>query len=256
MNILKYLTFISALGLLCGSALADVSYTPGYKTEKGGVVPKIRIHGEIREGDADQFRILKDAAILNAASTGIPRAENGPFMVELDSQGGSVSEAISLGSQIRAVRPWTVKVANNAMCVSSCVLVLAGGTSRLVDGRVGIHRPYIDNDTAFTPEAQKKHYLEIEQMVKAYLSFVNVPTSLYDVMFRIPPEKIRFLSARELQDFNLNEDDPYFKEARDAKAANNAGLTKSEFQRGSSECAATESHEAASKCYRKLFSRQ
>ena len=251
----KTLLIVAAIILAISDAQADVSYAPAYKTDKGGVVAKVRIYGEIKQGDAEQFRLLKDAALASAKSIGLSRAEDAPFLVELDSYGGSVAVAIEIGKEIRAIRPWSVKVSSTASCVSSCVLVLAGGTSRLVDGRVGIHRPFIDVDSAFTAESQKQTYSEIEKMVKDYLAFVNVPASLYDVMFRIPSEKVRYLSSTELQEFNLSEDDPYFKEARDAKAANEVGISKSEYRKRLEECNRSPNPDAFSDCYNRLLRR-
>ena len=131
-------------------------------------------------------------------------------------------------------------------------MLLAGGTARLVEGSVGIHRPYLDDDRAFTPEQQKRNYAPIERDVKEYLASVNVPTSLYDTMFRIPPEKVRFLNERELQTLGLNEDDPFHKEAVDAQNANSAGLSKSEYQRRQSTCARSKSMDEATECYKRL----
>lgn len=107
--------------------------------------------------------------------------------------------------------------------------MLAGGVTRVVGGRIGVHRPYLEEDIAYTATSQRKVYADIEEKVKSYLSYVNVPTSLYYLMFRIPPEKVRFLSNEELQQFNLNEDDPYFEEAATATAAKRVGITKLEY---------------------------
>lgn len=237
-------------------AQADISYSPAYRNGEGAVVAKVIIHGEIKKGDAEQFRIQKDAALASAKSIGISIEGSAPFLVELDSYGGSVAVAIEIGKEIREIKPVSVNVSTPASCVSACVFILAGGTSRLVDGKVGIHRPYIDIDTAFTAESQKSRYAEIEAMAKDYLSFVNVPLTLYDVMFRIPPEKVRYLSSSELQEFNLSEDDPYFKEARDAKQANDLGISKSEYQRQVENCSQLPSEKAVSDCFENLINHQ
>ena len=255
---LKFLAIITLNIFAICDAQAEISYAPAHKTSTGGVAAKIRIYGEITRGDTEQFHLLKDAALSSARSIGLPGSDGGPFdegpfIVELDSYGGSVVAAIEIGKEIRKAKPWSVTVASSASCVSSCVLILAGGTTRFVQGRVGIHRPFIDADSAFTAESQKQNYAEIERMVKDYLAYVNVPTSLYDVMFRIPPEKMRYLSRTELQEFNLSEDDPYLKEARDAKNASDAGLSKSEYQKRMAECAGLPNDDAETACYAKLF---
>ena len=234
-------------------AQADLSYTPGTLRSSGsGVVPKIKVHGEIRESDAAQFPSLVAAAKESARNLGFQTPNRTSVLIELDSRGGSIRAALSLGRQIRAANPLSVNVQNGASCISACVMLLAGGTARLVEGSVGIHRPYLDDDRAFTPEQQKRNYAAIERDVKEYLASVNVPTSLYDTMFRIPPEKVRFLNERELQTLGLNEDDPFHKEAVDAQNANSAGLSKSEYQRRQSTCARSKSMDEATECYKRL----
>ena len=56
-----------------------------------------------------------------------------------------------------------------------------------------------------------------------------MPISLYDTMFRIPPGKMRYLTEQEMQDYNLNEDDPYFHEAETAESAEIYGLSKLDY---------------------------
>ena len=244
------LLLLVALG---SQARADLSYTPGSRQSNGnGVVPKIKVHGEIRDSDAAQFPSLLAAAKESAGKLGFQTPNRAPLLIELDSRGGSIRAALSLGRQIRGANPLSTNVQSGASCVSACVMLLAGGTARLVEGAVGIHRPYLDDDRAFTPEEQRRNYAAIEKDVKEYLVSVNVPTSLYDTMFRSPPEKVRYLNERELQTLGLNEDDPFHKEAGDAQSAQNAGLSKSEYQRRQSVCARSKSMDEATECYKRL----
>ncbi len=61
-------------------------------------------------------------------------------LVALHSPGGVVSEALSIGKQVRGAELSTAVLAGS-MCVSSCPYILAGGEERLVSGRgiVGRH---------------------------------------------------------------------------------------------------------------------
>lgn len=211
---------------LIHNACAEVSLIPAVKDEVNGSgqLARIKIYGEIKQEDVRKFKLMQDLAKKSSEIILI----DGIYFVTLDSQGGSVSAAISIGKEIRVANLGVI-VGESAKCVSACVLVLAGGVTRAVGGLVGIHRPHVVDDKAYTVGNQKQSYEKIEKNVKDYLSYVNVPTSLYDVMFRIPPEKVRWLSNTELQEFNLNEADPYYKEAEDAVLAKKAGITKSEF---------------------------
>lgn len=232
LSILKYLIFTFLFGVT-GIAVADVSFDPAIAGSDGSItLPTITISHEINKKDVQAFIEALKSAKKSIQSLGLKSPDqNGELVltVLLESDGGSVSAAIEIGKAIRNENVFSVMVPENASCVSACVLVLAGGIRREVNGSVGIHRPYLNEDEAYTVTKQKKVYSVIEKNVKDYLANVNVPTELYDVMFRIPPEKVRFLSGEELQEFNLNEDDPYYREAKVAVAAKKAGLTKMEY---------------------------
>jgi len=223
---------IISIIFLATSALAEVSFEAGVKRDDGIIdLPLIKIHGQIKQQDVETFYQLRVLAKKNVQDLGLGNPSSDKqqlYFVGLNSNGGSVSAAISIGKAIRDENVGVILAESNS-CVSACVLLLAGGVTRTVGGQVGVHRPYLEEDRGYTTGSQKKIYAEIEKKVKEYLSYVNVPTSLYDLMFRIPPEKVRFLSDVELQEFNLNEDDPFFKEAEYATAANKVGLTKLEY---------------------------
>ena len=251
MKLATLIACVVAVGGFASNARAAISFTPSVIGKNGNSLPIVRIYGRIVKEDIQQFNLLTEAARLSARSAGIFMADRTPMLVALDSPGGSVSAAIAIGQAIRAANPFSVAVQDSASCVSACVLLLAGGVTRSVGGKVGIHRPFLDDDSAFTVAGQKRTYLDIEVNIKAYLTSVNVPPSLYDVMFRIPPEKVRYLTDREMQEFNLNEDDPYYKEARDAEQATRLNLPKSDYQRRYSACSRESSANVAD-CFNKL----
>lgn len=220
-----YLVFSFCI-LYANIALSDVSvvidnYT--YTTSASQKIPMKKFHiiisGIIQDDDAELFKKMV--------------TENGkPSVIHLDSIGGSVDAAISIGRQIRSFQdlpPW-VKV-HDSECISSCVFILAGGLWRGVIGHglIGIHRPFLVEDTNMTIEEQKKEYKRIEKLVKDYLTEVNVPVSLYDLMFRIPSTTVRYLTKSELQEYNLNHDDPYYRAAADTRSAENLGISKLEY---------------------------
>lgn len=178
----------------------------------------VYITGIIRDEDADTFKkIIK---------------ENGrPNQILLDSTGGSVDAAVDIGRQIRTFKELAPMLIVRNECISSCVLILAGGLSRMVlnNAVIGIHRPFLAKDKNTTIEDQKKEYNRIEKLVKGYLSEVNVPVTLYDLMFRIPSGDVRYLTNNELQEYNLNENDPYYEEATNTKRAERLGISKYEY---------------------------
>lgn len=213
---------------LSSSVYADVSYAAG--TSPGGKsfsLAIIDIRGTIRAGDYERFVKAYGRAREAFDETGykLPVAV---ATLRLNSNGGDLSEALAIGAKAHALK-MTVSVTSGSSCISACVFILAGGIDRYVDGRVGIHRPYFPVDGALTEEAQKRSYAVVERQVKAYLDQVNVPTSLFDKMFRVPPQSVRYLSATELQEMALSGADPYYEEAASAQMAASLGITKTEY---------------------------
>jgi len=148
--------------------------------------------------------------------------------ISLDSPGGDVQAAIEIGRILRKENRDAV-VDRNAVCASACVFALAGAPYRLVAGKVGIHRPFLPNDTVVDPTKQKERYKVWEREVKSYLEEVNVNPALYDDMLRISPGSIRFLSSSELERYGLSGADPYVQEAGLANSANLLRISKQEL---------------------------
>lgn len=185
-----------------------------------GPLNTIEISGIITDKDAEQFQKFVSQF-------------GSPSEIKLNSSGGSVDAAISIGRQIRqseSIPTTQVTVRYGDKCVSSCIFILAGGQLRFVGGGlVGIHRPFLPEDPNLSIQDQKIFYRQVEIKVKEYLEEVNVPTSLYDAMFRIPVDKIYYLTEQEMQQYNLNEHDPYYEEALHAGAAANLNMSKLEY---------------------------
>lgn len=154
-----------------------------------------------------------------------------PPLIELNSIGGDVVAAINIGTLLRKYNT-TALINNTDVCISACVLVLAGSTFRMIKGKVGIHRPYFPNDKATTENEQKVAYASIKKLIVNYLNQVNVKLSLYDDMFRISPRNVKFLNNDELLFYGLSGTDPYFEEAASAQEAADLQISKEElFQR-------------------------
>jgi hypothetical protein len=113
--------------------------------------------------------------------------------------------------------------------MSSCVYILAGATHRSVEGLVGIHRPYEPDDQAMTETEQKAKYKRLGGQMVAYLRTVNVPTRLYEDSLFISPDRVKILTANELQAYGLNENDPYVDEADAVKSAKKTGVSRKEY---------------------------
>lgn len=149
------------------------------------------------------------------------------LVLNLDSEGGDITSAIEIG---RLVRRWQdPMVVVPSKCYSACVFVLAGGLNRVVWGKVGIHRPSNSTIDSRTYEGTQKTFRALEQSAKSFLKDMNVPTSLYDEMMSVPPQKLRLLTEQELARFGIGQSDPAYQDNIDAESARAYGLDKEEY---------------------------
>lgn len=176
--------------------------------------------GEIEPHDAERIDAVM---VLLEERTG---HRNG-LLMWLESPGGSLYGALELG---RVLRKWEA-AAMARSCSSSCVFLLAGAARRGVSGFVDIHRPYLRQDSADTPEEQRTQYGRIESDVRAYLQEMNVSTELLDLMMRIPSTDSHRLSEAELLRFGLSTNDPYVDQADLAREAKRFGVSTEEYIR-------------------------
>ena len=153
------------------------------------------------------------------------------FIVELDSRGGSVNAAMAIGRIIRKEQAGAF-VSNGAVCLSSCVLILAGGSFRSFEGKIGIHRPYLPVPAGdVSSQNVKAIYQQMLQDLRVYFREMNVADGLADAMLRINPENIRLLSEKELANYGLTTVDPIAMETLDLQEAKSNGLDRQEYMR-------------------------
>lgn len=150
------------------------------------------------------------------------------ILIKLNSTGGNISAALKIGRLLRKYGAMA-NVDENAICLSSCVYVLAGAPNRAVDGTVAIHRPYDPNDKATSEVAQSEKYKKLGIQIAAYLKEMNIPTSLYDNSLFISPDRVKTLSFNEMQAYGLNENDPYADEAGAVQKAQKLGISRKEY---------------------------
>ncbi len=170
-----------------------------------------------------------DASIIEQYVDGLLKKKRyAQPIVVLNSTGGDVQAAIRIGRKLRRVHA-IASIGSQGKCYSACVFILAGATDRVVNGNVGIHRPFsMDTSSRSYSEAQEE-YRRNASIVKRYLFDMNISNSLYDAMIRVPPERIKILSDSEMSQFGLNQDDPVEEEISDSYSARKYGLTKMEY---------------------------
>lgn len=164
--------------------------------------------------------------LVNAAAR--IKAEKGSIVYYLDSNGGDVSTSLKIGRFLRKEHAWA-NVDKNATCSSACVFILAGATRRIVQGAVGIHRPFEPNGNDTSYDSQKQKYSRIAKEIRNYLEEMNVQPKLYDDMMYISPENMKYLSEKELSQYGLGGNDPFSEEADAAKEAKALGISRKEL---------------------------
>ncbi|MET0327498.1 MAG: hypothetical protein ABW163_01875, partial [Luteimonas sp.] len=124
-------------------------------------------------------------------------------VLDIDSSGGMVEEAIRAGDVIAATR-WTIWVREGAVCHSSCVFLLAGGDTRLIGGRVGIHRIIRMSSSATTRAELNRELRAVYGRVRDYLERNGAAVAVADLMMAVPNRSLRILTPDELKLYGLD----------------------------------------------------
>jgi hypothetical protein len=210
-----------------------------------GIDVDVRVEGQILPGDGERLATL-------ALSLKPEDADGFPWLyVTINSEGGSVSEALKIGRFLRHHKA-SVQFRRGDQCLSSCVFILMAGVMRvthLVDAVVGVHRPFLfeaDQDQDF-----ERVYLETRSQLEAYLDEMRVPRSLLDLMYSVPPDEMRILSRDEL-DLFLPFMDPVYDEQQVTDLAQSYGVSNFEYRarenRVNEECAERDSFDDQVNC--------
>jgi hypothetical protein len=194
----------------------------------GCMASAIAVSGEINTGDFSKFiNALKQLT----DKYGREECTKGLTYVSVNSEGGSVDEAIRIGEEIRK-NNLGVMINKEDRCYSSCVFILAGATDKIPLGRVGIHRPYISKIKEGNQYADvRKSRDSASQKIRLYLSSVDVPESLLDEMLSYSPEHMKILSSDELFKFRLAGKDATREELDVASIANYYNITSAEYRK-------------------------
>lgn len=157
-------------------------------------VLRVRYRGKI----ASDFTTLVERVTRVADSLDVESR-----VLDLDSTGGQVEDAIRAGDWIGA-NHWTIWVREDSVCHSACVFVLAGGDSRRLAGRVGIHRIIRLSSTATSRTELNTELQAVYATVREYLERNGASPLLADVMKTVPNRSLRLLTGDELRLYGLD----------------------------------------------------
>jgi hypothetical protein len=116
--------------------------------------------------------------------------------IDINSPGGNLDAAMAIGRLLRKNRV-TISIPKDGECVSACVMIYAGAVRRSASGKVGIHRPYLNQSISSqlqAPDKLRSNYEQMLQTLRAYLREMNVSERLAEDMLKIAPADVRYLS--------------------------------------------------------------
>ncbi|MCF6445148.1 hypothetical protein [Nereida sp. MMG025] len=150
----------------------------------------LRLTGDITSGDADRF-----AEYL---------AENGdlPDLITLHSPGGSVRDALAIGRMVRG-RSFDTQIVENAVCFSACPYIFMAGTTRVVDGALGVHQHYFGEDTILPAWMAVSDIQRGQAEVMGYLDDMGIDPLVMRHALATPPDAIYVLVPEELERYRV-----------------------------------------------------
>lgn len=198
-----------ALTLMCG--VGPSKALEQYRVFRGTLV----LEGKFVSGDSDRLRnFLGDKGNFDKIRGG----------VFLASPGGNLIEAMKIGRLIRALRLNTdapsgpptgtqrlgesvirpqqlVDPRHDYVCASACFFVYVAGIYRNLNwtGRLGIHRPSIAvvDEKNLSAEGAFNLTWRIRDILTVYLKEMDVPEKYVDLMYSVPPDKVRWITQHE-----------------------------------------------------------
>jgi len=157
-------------------------------------VMRLRYEGRLTE----EFTAIIERVIEVADELGIDKR-----VLDIDSAGGQVEDSMEAGDLI-AESGWTIWVREGSDCHSSCVFILSAGDTRLIAGRVGIHRIIRMSSTATTRRELNAELRAVHDRVRAYLERNGAAVAIADMMMVVPNRSLRLLAVDELQRYGLD----------------------------------------------------
>ena len=228
--------------LIAGMAeAADLSYTRSHNSGD------ITISGEIKSGDYEKFIEITNKAFTETTAAYeyvmMQLKSNDPERLEeissktgkiggasrvtvfLNSNGGSVTEAIKIGEAIHEMSLRTALPENSATCSSACFFIWVGGVERIAyvgNGKstIGIHRIYFESSqySNLSSDDAENKYHQAQSLAVAYLAEMGVPQELINKAISIPSNDVYYLSAEEID--SLDDYVPFLDELLTARCGN------------------------------------
>jgi hypothetical protein len=125
-------------------------------------------------------------------------------VVQLNSPGGSVDDALAMSTLIRK-RMLSTKVAAKALCASSCPIVFSGGVQRIAekDAIIGVHQVFNGSRERPSAEQAMSSAQSMTARVARHLEQMGIGSGLWLHALETPPDRLYYLTEREMTEFKL-----------------------------------------------------
>lgn len=157
----------------------------------------LTLTGQIKDGDAQRFDDYLDANPQSLTH------------IRLNSPGGSVRDALSIGRKIRDSDFDTLMGAND-ICLSACPYVLAAGVKRTIheDAQVGVHQHYFGTNSALPAFLAVEDIQRGQGEVMAYLNNMGLDPMIMRHALVTPPDEIYVLLPEQLTTYKMATETP------------------------------------------------
>ncbi|MEO0636256.1 MAG: hypothetical protein AAFY73_06365 [Pseudomonadota bacterium] len=125
-------------------------------------------------------------------------------VVELDSPGGSVVDALNISEAIREAG-WNTRVRSGSLCASSCPLILSGGVERRVgDGAaVGVHQVFTTAEDDRSRADSISGTQTLTARIARHLDAMGVDGQVWVHALETPPQYLYYFTQDELTELSL-----------------------------------------------------
>lgn len=176
--------FVLILSISTKTFAADFSLK-GRTNEQGNKVWVISLTGEISEGDFEEYLMFFEM-IQNKGQI--------VTTVGLNSNGGSVEEALKIGHHIRKNK---ISTYVTDVCYSSCALIYYGGLQRYTfKGKVGVHRSYFKDAKGVTFDEMENALNKNHKMIEKYFRTMRVPDEIIQSFLSTSSQSIKIVEEK------------------------------------------------------------
>ena len=127
-----------------------------------------------------------------------------PATVALDSPGGSVSDALEVGRNLRQIGVDT-QLKDGAICLSACPYMFVGGVMRTVanDARLGVHQHSFGESTILPAFLATQDIQSGQAEVLAHLDAMGIDLRIMGPALATPANEIYILTPEELNTWDV-----------------------------------------------------